>query len=56
MKVIFIHSIKIDTTTTANSNTALTYAAENGHLDVCALLIESGANIVSSFKFFLPFS
>ncbi|VDM96170.1 unnamed protein product [Thelazia callipaeda] len=36
---------KVDATTTANSNTALTYGAENGHLDVCAALIEFGANI-----------
>ncbi|VDM37893.1 unnamed protein product [Toxocara canis] len=31
--------------TTATNDTALTYAAENGHMDVCAALIESGANV-----------
>uniref|UniRef100_A0A0N5AJ31 ANK_REP_REGION domain-containing protein n=1 Tax=Syphacia muris TaxID=451379 RepID=A0A0N5AJ31_9BILA len=32
---------------TATNDTALTYAAENGHLDVCSALIEYGANVVS---------
>lgn len=55
MKVMLILSrfksaIKVDATTTANNSTALTYAAENGHLDVCAVLIEFGANIVSFLK------
>ncbi|VDK17761.1 unnamed protein product [Anisakis simplex] len=31
--------------TTATNETALTYAAENGHMDVCAALIEAGANV-----------
>ena len=31
--------------TTATNDAALTYAAENGHTDVCEVLIERGANI-----------
>lgn len=31
--------------TTATNDAALTYAAENGHTDVCEILIERGANI-----------
>ena len=30
---------------TATNDAALTYAAENGHTDVCEVLIERGANI-----------
>ncbi len=38
--------IQIDAST-ATGDTALTYAAENGHTEVCATLLDAGGQIVS---------
>ncbi len=41
-----IFFIQIDAST-ATGDTALTYAAENGHTEVCATLLDAGGQIVS---------
>ncbi len=46
--------LQIDATTATN-DTALSYAAENGHVDVCAVLLDAGAVIVRLHPSFPPF-
>ena len=44
---------EIQTTDSHNKQTALYYAAEKGHLDVCRLLIDRGADVNAKVTLFL---